>query len=98
MLLRKSRESRYSPLEEYWLFQLDRAQHSREKITPAMHEGKVVLVDRFFYSTLVYQASILPGPVGETLEEDSVPLVFESQASLTLSRRRFLSIEKRTWN
>lgn len=80
ILLRQSRQNRYSPLEEYWLFQLDRAQHGREKITPAIHEGKVVLVDRFFYSTLVYQASILPGPVGETLEQKRDRIFFESFA------------------
>lgn len=51
-----NRESRFSPLEEYWLFMLDRAQHAREVIYPALEQGKVIITDRYYHSTMVYQA------------------------------------------
>ncbi|MCF8010148.1 MAG: dTMP kinase [Clostridiales bacterium] len=40
---------------EVLLYTADRAQHVQEKILPAVHEGKVVICDRFFDSTLAYQ-------------------------------------------
>lgn len=40
---------------ELLLFLADRAQHVREFILPTLADGKVVLCDRFFWSTLAYQ-------------------------------------------
>ncbi len=47
----------FSPRAELLLFEASRAQHVDEKILPAIQEGKVVLCDRFFDSSLVYQGS-----------------------------------------
>lgn len=44
-----------SPQAELLLFAASRAQHVRERIVPALAEGKVVLCDRFLDSTTVYQ-------------------------------------------
>lgn len=50
------------PRAELLLFMADRAQHIETVITPAIESGKVVLCDRFFDSTLVYQGIV--GRVG----------------------------------
>lgn len=39
----------------YLAFALDRAMHIQEKIIPALKEKKLILCDRFFDSSLVYQ-------------------------------------------
>jgi dTMP kinase len=44
-----------SPETELFLFLASRAQLVREKIIPALKEGKVVVLDRYIDSTLAYQ-------------------------------------------
>ena len=39
------------------LFVMDRKEHVNEKINPALNEGKIVLMDRYYYSTMAYQAA-----------------------------------------
>ena len=39
------------------LFVMDRKEHVKEKINPALKEGKIVLMDRYYYSTMAYQAA-----------------------------------------
>jgi len=46
-----------SPEEETQLFIRDREQHVRNVILPALAEGKVVILDRYFYSTAAYQGA-----------------------------------------
>lgn len=45
-----------SGVTEALLFAASRAQHVAEKIKPALHEGKIVLCDRFMDSSIAYQA------------------------------------------
>lgn len=40
---------------EMFLFAADRAQHVEEVIKPAINTGKIVISDRYFYSTLAFQ-------------------------------------------
>jgi dTMP kinase len=58
---RKLRESatttRLSPEDELQYFLNDRRQHVEEKITPALSEGKVVILDRYYFSTMAYQGA-----------------------------------------
>jgi len=44
-----------TPATELLLYTADRAQHIRQVILPAIEAGKIVLCDRFFDATLVYQ-------------------------------------------
>ena len=58
---RKLRESastgRLSPQEELDCFLKDRRQHVEEKIRPALEAGKVVILDRYYFSTMAYQGA-----------------------------------------
>jgi dTMP kinase len=53
--LKRRRDSFISPQAELFLVAASRAQLVAEVIRPALEEGKVVICDRFTYSTLVYQ-------------------------------------------
>jgi dTMP kinase len=44
-----------TPTTELLLYQADRAQHISEVIRPALSTGKIVISDRFFDATIVYQ-------------------------------------------
>ena len=46
---------RICPKAELFLFLADRSEHVSRIIAPALHEGKVVICSRYYYSTLVYQ-------------------------------------------
>jgi dTMP kinase len=58
---RKLRESaatgRLSPQDELQYFLNDRRQHVEEKIVPALAAGKVVILDRYYFSTMAYQGA-----------------------------------------
>lgn len=46
-----------SPITESLLYAASRAQHVSEKIRPAVEDGKIVISDRFVYSSLAYQGA-----------------------------------------
>ena len=55
-LLRNSAETgRLSPEEELETFLKDRRQHVEEKIRPALERGEIVILDRYYFSTMAYQ-------------------------------------------
>jgi len=58
---KKLRESastgRLSPEDELQYFLNDRRQHVDELIKPALAEGKVVILDRYYFSTMAYQGA-----------------------------------------
>lgn len=54
--LRDSASSgRLSPEEELGLFHLDRKEHVASLIKPALERGAVVILDRYYFSTMAYQ-------------------------------------------
>lgn len=57
-LLRESATSgRLSPEEELETFLKDRKQHVDELIRPSLEAGKVVITDRYYFSTVAYQGA-----------------------------------------
>lgn len=58
---KKLRESattgRLSPVEELECFLNDRREHVEMSIKPALAEGKVVILDRYYFSTMAYQGA-----------------------------------------
>lgn len=48
-------ESEIAPLTELFLYETSRAQHTVEKILPALKAGKVIISDRYTFSTVAYQ-------------------------------------------
>src|SRR5690606_9901276 len=57
----KLRESaatgRLSPADELNYFLNDRRQHVEETILPALHTGKFVVLDRYYFSSMAYQGA-----------------------------------------
>jgi dTMP kinase len=47
-----------SPKEELNLFMADRREHLAEVIEPALAEGKIVITDRYYYSSVAYQGAL----------------------------------------
>lgn len=43
------------PMAELFLYEASRAQHTEEKILPALQEGKIVICERYTMSTCAYQ-------------------------------------------
>ena len=48
-----------SPEEELDLYSKDRKWHIANRINPALEEGKVVLMDRYFFASGAYQSTVL---------------------------------------
>ncbi len=54
-LILDEKELEIHPLTELYLFCADRVQHVKDFITPRLKGGEVVICDRYFDSTIVYQ-------------------------------------------
>jgi len=50
-------EKRISPFAEALLFAADRLEHLEREIRPALRESKIIVSDRYIYSSLAYQGS-----------------------------------------
>jgi len=50
-------EKRVSPIVETLLFASDRFEHVEKEIIPALNGGKIVVSDRYVYSSLAYQGA-----------------------------------------
>jgi len=48
---------REAPEEEYLLFMRDREENVRENISPILDRGGVVVLDRYYFSTIAYQGA-----------------------------------------
>ncbi len=49
---------RMDPLSEYELFMKDRRENVEKNIIPALMEGKLVILDRYYFSTMAYQGAV----------------------------------------
>ena len=79
------------------LFVLDRKEHVNEKIKPALDESKIVLMDRYYYSTMAYQ--VAAGIDVNRIRRDNhfapkpdIVLVFDLPADLAMKRVRSHSV------
>lgn len=54
-LLLDKENSDMDPVTEAYLYAASRAQHVREKILPALEEGRIVISDRYLDSSIAYQ-------------------------------------------
>jgi len=54
-ILLDPKNSNIKPLTELLLYSADRAQHINEIIKPALSKNKIILCDRYFDATMVYQ-------------------------------------------
>ena len=79
------------------LFVLDRKEHVNQKIKPALDEGKIVLMDRYYYSTMAYQAAA--GIDVNRIRKDNefapkpdIVLIFDLPAVLAIKRVRNHSV------
>jgi dTMP kinase len=50
-------EKRTFPIVEALLFAADRFEHVKKEVVPALNEGKIVVSDRYVYSSLAYQGA-----------------------------------------
>jgi dTMP kinase len=57
MLRESAATGRLSAEDELAYFLKDRSQHVEELIAPALAAGKVVILDRYYFSTMAYQGS-----------------------------------------
>ncbi|MEE2624053.1 MAG: dTMP kinase [Verrucomicrobiota bacterium] len=70
--LRESATSgRLSPEEELQLFHQDRREHVEKVIDPALQGGEIVILDRYYFSTMAYQGvrGFDPGEIRRINEE-----------------------------
>ncbi|MFL2939665.1 MAG: dTMP kinase [Marine Group III euryarchaeote CG-Epi4] len=79
------------------LFVLDRKEHVNQKIKPALDQGKIVLMDRYYYSTMAYQsaAGIDVSRIrrdNEFAPKPDIVLIFDLPADLAMKRVRSHSV------
>ncbi len=51
------RRQRISAAVEALLFAADRVDHAEREIKPMLHEGKIIICDRYLYSSMAYQGA-----------------------------------------
>lgn len=82
---------RYSREEELQLFLADRRQHVAQLLLPALADGRIILCDRYFYSTAAYQGALGLDPRDILAMNDFAPrpdllLLFAADLDLCLKR------------
>ncbi|MCD6384457.1 dTMP kinase [Candidatus Sumerlaeota bacterium] len=56
-LRQQAKSGRVTPEEEFRLFLLDRKEDVENNIRPALEQNKIVVIDRYFYSSMAYQGA-----------------------------------------
>jgi dTMP kinase len=74
-----------SPDEEADLYLIDRYKHSEKVINPSLRAGKIVICNRYYYSTMAYQGAL--GANQEKIKEDNENLVPVPDLVLMLKTR-----------
>lgn len=85
-------QARLAPEEEHRLLLLDRADHVQSLIRPALQRGAVVILDRYYYSSIAYQgaAGLDPAQIQRDNEAIAPPadllLILDLDPALGLAR------------
>ncbi|MDK9709334.1 MAG: dTMP kinase [Desulforhopalus sp.] len=85
---------RYSREEELELFLADRRQHVNELLLPGLEEGKIILCDRYYFSTAAYQGALGLDPESILAMNSFAPepdLVLLFQIDPAVSQQRIVS-------
>ncbi len=93
--------SRFSREEELELFLADRRQHVKNLLLPSLMEGKIILCDRYYFSTAAYQGALGLDPEIILAQNDFAPephLVLLFQASLDIGLKRITAGRGETLN
>lgn len=93
-LVRASAKSGRLPFDEELEYLIkDRQEHIKNVIKPALKEGKIVLLDRYYYSTIAYQGSrcndagaIKDIVLSQKFLVPDLTIVFDIQVPIALSR------------
>jgi dTMP kinase len=83
--------NQYSREEELELFLADRRQHVRELLQPCLLSGKVILCDRYYFSTAAYQGALGLNPetilaLNDFAPEPDLVLLFQVRLDIGLKR------------
>ena len=70
----RSPSGELSPEEELDLYSKDRAWHIANRINPALEDGKVILMDRYFFASGAYQSTVLDLHWSEILRLNRIEL------------------------
>jgi dTMP kinase len=81
-----------TPAEELALFMADRREHVEEVIAPALAAGKIVLTDRYYFSTAAYQGAAGHDP--EAILRENESFAPEPDLVLLLELPPAMSIER----
>jgi len=90
MAVRQANEGRADEMAEALLFVADRAEHTRQ-IRSWLSQGKIVLSDRYYASTIAYQGALLKGRMGgakravEWLKSMNEPVIVHPDLTLLLT-------------
>lgn len=71
---KRSPAGELTPEEELDLYSKDRAWHIANRINPALEDGKVVLMDRYFFASGAYQSTVLDVHWSEILQLNRIEL------------------------
>jgi dTMP kinase len=86
-----SHRDRYSREEELELFLADRRQHVNELLLPSLQNGKIILCDRYYFSTAAYQGALGIDPesilaMNSFAPEPDLVLLFQADFAVSLER------------
>lgn len=92
--LAQSGRETLSPQAEYELFVKDRQAHVREMIAPRLAAGEIVVLDRYYFSTMAYQGALGLDPLKIQAENEAFAprphrlFLIQTEVALGLDRIR----------
>lgn len=88
------------PIEEFKLFLEDRREDVKLNIEPALNEKKIVLIDRYYYSSIAYQGALGLDPEFIRTENEKIAIrpdrVYYLSIPLELSAGRIVESRRMT--